>query len=305
MGYMTNGLTFNALRGANCARLPEFKNARGEPAHSEPDGSDWTLSAWSNAVLGELGEAANIIKKVERGDLTLDEARPALAKEFADVATYLDILAFRAGVDLGRATIDKFNEVSDRVGSRVYLSEDDWHYRDNTMSDWQKQISEWLGNDLLPEPLTTEKIFEHCIRPLPAFISRPDSMRVAYIMKRLGFVQKRQRMPYTDQVVRAWVQPATVLTCVYCGHEYPQGTPPAGDQILTNHIRECAKHPLRKAEATIKLLRNALAGVVGASDPQELRGIEAAMRTLPAPGEDKEVTINAIHALLETSEGAQ
>ncbi len=130
MGYMTNGLTFNALRGANCARLPEFKNAKGEPAHSEPDGSDWTLSAWSNAVLGELGEAANIIKKVERGDLTIDEARPALAKEFADVATYLDILAFRAGVDLGRATIDKFNEVSNRVGSRVYLAEDDWHYRE-------------------------------------------------------------------------------------------------------------------------------------------------------------------------------
>lgn len=135
MGYMTNGLTFNALRGANCARLPEFKNARGEPAHSEPDGSDWTLSAWSNAVLGELGEAANIIKKVERGDLTLDEARPALAKEFADVATYLDILAFRAGIDLGRATIDKFNEVSNRVGSRVYLAEDDWHYRDTSVAD--------------------------------------------------------------------------------------------------------------------------------------------------------------------------
>lgn len=227
MGYLTNGLTFNALRGAICARLPEFKNARGEPAHSEPDGSDWPLSAWSNAVLGELGEAANIIKKVERGDLTLDEARPALAKEFADVATYLDILAFRAGVDLGRATIDKFNEVSDRVGSRVYLSQGDS------------------------------------------------------------------------------AQPAAVLTCVYCGHEYPQGTPPAGNEVLTDHIRRCAKHPLRKAEATIKVLRDALAGVVGASDAQQLRGMELAMRTLPAPDEDKAVTINAIRALLETSEGAQ
>lgn len=128
MGYGTDGLTFNSLRGANKARLPQFKNRKGEPAHSQPDGSDWALSTWCNAVLGELGEAANLIKKIERGDITLDEAREALGKEFADVVTYLDILAFRAGVDLGRATMDKFNEVSVRVGSTVRLAADDWHH---------------------------------------------------------------------------------------------------------------------------------------------------------------------------------
>jgi NTP pyrophosphatase (non-canonical NTP hydrolase) len=117
-------LNLRYLRYANVARLPKFKNGKGEPAHSEPDGSDWALSAWSNATLGELGEAANIIKKVERGDLTLDEARPALAKEFADVLIYLDILAFRAGVDLGQATLAKFNEVSSRVGAAVWLKGD-------------------------------------------------------------------------------------------------------------------------------------------------------------------------------------
>jgi len=130
MGYMTNGLTFSALRGANLARLPEFKNAKGQPAHSKADGSDWKLSAWCNAVNGELGEAANLIKKIERGDLSLDEARPMLAKEFADVVTYLDLLAYRAGVDLGAATMDKWNEVSERVKSRVRLEADDWHYQD-------------------------------------------------------------------------------------------------------------------------------------------------------------------------------
>ncbi len=114
-------LTFDKLREANIARLPQFKNSKGGPAHSEPDGSDWCLGQWSNAVLGELGEAANIIKKVDRGDLTLDEARPALAKEFADVQAYLDILAFRAGVDLGQATIDKWNEVSERVGCALRI----------------------------------------------------------------------------------------------------------------------------------------------------------------------------------------
>lgn len=127
MSYGTNGLTFNTLRGANTARLPEFKNRRGEPAHSEPDGSDWKLSAWCNAVTGELGELANLIKKIERGDMTLDEARQDVADELADVVTYLDILAFRCGVDLGRATMEKFNRVSERVGSAVWVDADDWH----------------------------------------------------------------------------------------------------------------------------------------------------------------------------------
>jgi NTP pyrophosphatase (non-canonical NTP hydrolase) len=114
-------LTFKVLRDANIARLPVFKNARGEPAHSEVDGSDWSLSAWSNAVLGELGEAANLIKKIERGDFTLLEKREDLAKELADVVVYLDILAYRAGVDLGMATVSKWNEVSQRVGCRLRL----------------------------------------------------------------------------------------------------------------------------------------------------------------------------------------
>ena len=114
-------LTFAQLRDANRRRLPQFKNRKGEPAHSKPDGSDWKLSAWSNAILGELGEAANIIKKIERGDFTLDEARPLLAKEFADAATYLDLAAQQAGIDLGTAVVEKFNEVSERVGSDVRL----------------------------------------------------------------------------------------------------------------------------------------------------------------------------------------
>lgn len=116
------GLTFSALRAANLDRLPQFRDAKGRLSHSKADGSDWPLSQWSNAVLGELGEAANIIKKIERGDFTLEEAREKLGKEFADVVTYLDLLASNAGVDLGWATANKFNEVSERVGatSRLY-----------------------------------------------------------------------------------------------------------------------------------------------------------------------------------------
>lgn len=116
--YLTDNpdLLLSDLRDANVHRLPAFKNSKGEPAHAMPDGSDWKLSAWSNATLGELGEAANIIKKIERGDLSLEDARPLLARELADTLTYLDILAFRAGISLAGATIEKWNEVSERVG---------------------------------------------------------------------------------------------------------------------------------------------------------------------------------------------
>jgi NTP pyrophosphatase (non-canonical NTP hydrolase) len=127
MGYMTDGLTFNTLRGGNERRLLDFKNGKGEVAHAKADGSDWSLGDWMTAVAGEVGEAANVLKKVRRGDLSLDEARPAIARELADVVIYLDILAKQAGVDLGRAVMDTFNAKSVQVGSRVRLAADDWH----------------------------------------------------------------------------------------------------------------------------------------------------------------------------------
>ena len=96
-----------------------------------------------------------------------------------------------------------------------------------------------------------------------------------------------------------------VLTCVYCGHEYPQETPAWGNNVLTEHIKVCEKHPMRQAEATIITLRSALVGLVGSDDPKTLDGIEAAMRLLPAPDADKAATINAIDALRKTRTARQ
>lgn len=72
-------------------------------------------------TIGELGEAANVLKKVRRGDFTLDKARPKLTQEFADVVVYLDILAAKAGIDLGEAVIKTFNNKSKLVKSKVRL----------------------------------------------------------------------------------------------------------------------------------------------------------------------------------------
>lgn len=133
-------LSFATLREANTLRVLCFKNAKGEIAH--PGGvDDWALSKWSNAVTGELGEAANMIKKIERGDYDLDDeivddktgakitVRAALAKELADVVCYLDLLAYRARIDLGEATVAKFNEISRRVDASIYIRVAGGEYR--------------------------------------------------------------------------------------------------------------------------------------------------------------------------------
>jgi len=122
-----NLLTFDQLRQANIRRIPQFKNKHGELAHSESDGSDWTPAQWLQAIVGELGEYANIRKKYERGDLNDLEFYNKAADELADVLIYMDILAFQLDIDLGAAVVAKFNRVSKRVDSDVFLlDERDW-----------------------------------------------------------------------------------------------------------------------------------------------------------------------------------
>jgi NTP pyrophosphatase (non-canonical NTP hydrolase) len=116
-------LTFKALRIANLHRLSQFKNRHGQLVHSKPDGSDWSPAQWLQAVIGELGEYANERKKFERGDLTAEEFQIKAGKELADVLIYLDILAAQLGLDLGFEVAKKFNEVSDRVGSTIFINE--------------------------------------------------------------------------------------------------------------------------------------------------------------------------------------
>lgn len=116
-----NHLQFSTLREANIKRIPTFRNKHGVVCHNE-DGSDWTPAQWLQAVVGELGEYANLRKKFERGDITEEEFKPAARKELADIQIYLDILAFRLGVDLGEAVVEKFNEVSERVGSPIFIN---------------------------------------------------------------------------------------------------------------------------------------------------------------------------------------
>jgi len=111
---MNSSLTFKRLREANLKRCESW----------HPGGvTDWSLSDWAVALTGELGEACDIIKKLNRvrdeivgNKLSEDELKVELKKELADTMIYLDLLAARAEIDLADVVIDKFNEVSVRIG---------------------------------------------------------------------------------------------------------------------------------------------------------------------------------------------
>lgn len=85
MKDLTNGLSFKTLRAANILRMKSSKY--------KEKVDKWTTAHWLQATVGELGELANILKKIDRGDFTLEEAKSDIAKEFADVQIYLDIMA--------------------------------------------------------------------------------------------------------------------------------------------------------------------------------------------------------------------
>ena len=93
-----------------------------------PDGfghaiESWTLSDWMTATLGELGEASNVAKKLNRvrdgitgNTETPEQLRDALADEIADTFIYLDLLAQSQGINLADAVANKFNRTSDKIG---------------------------------------------------------------------------------------------------------------------------------------------------------------------------------------------
>ena len=110
-----------------------------------------------------------------------------------------------------------------------------------------------------------------------------------------------QDQPIDRQEYEAWeAKQSRVLTCVYCGQEYPQGTPASGSEILTEHIKICERHPMRKLSEQNAVMRKALVGLVGAESREELEQMEIAIRMMPVPDIDKMNTINAIQALIQT-----
>lgn len=122
-------LTFDELAETNRTRCQKWHN---------PDTEPWTGADWSNAMCGEAGEAANVVKKLRRCETRTsspmdppeDQLRRALSHEIADVILYAFLLADHYDINVERAVIEKFNLVSERQGFPDRL--------DDGLEDWQR-----------------------------------------------------------------------------------------------------------------------------------------------------------------------
>lgn len=73
--------------------------------------------------------------------------------------------------------------------------------------------------------------------------------------------QEVTRLETENKRLEAWIddlQSGLYINCVYCGHRYPPGSPAIRSKTLYNHIKQCPKHPLSKAEEENKRLRDLL-----------------------------------------------
>ncbi len=87
--------------------------------------NSWSGSDWMVAVLGELGEAANVLKKLNRvrdgipgNKETPEQLREKFASELADAYVYLDLLCQSYEIDLEDAVNWVFEAKSEQIGYR-------------------------------------------------------------------------------------------------------------------------------------------------------------------------------------------
>lgn len=106
------------------AAISRINRQRCERWHPGFPNDGWLGSDWSNAMAGEAGETCNIVKKLRRGDVGIEQAAGdtraellvKLATEIGDTFLYLDLLAQFYGIDIGAAIAATFNRVSIREG---------------------------------------------------------------------------------------------------------------------------------------------------------------------------------------------
>lgn len=106
-------MSLEALRQANVLRDREWAGGR-----------KLSLSFRGNELAGEVGEACNVIKKLEREYLGIRGSRASddqLAEELADIVICVDLIAMDRGIDLLKAVREKFNATSEKYGLETKL----------------------------------------------------------------------------------------------------------------------------------------------------------------------------------------
>ncbi len=110
---MTDQVNFWTLREANETRQKEWDK-------------DAAITGLYRATElgGEVGEALNVVKKLERERLGIAGSRATLAElaaELADVVICADLVAMEYGIRLGEAVQQKFNATSRKVGLKTRI----------------------------------------------------------------------------------------------------------------------------------------------------------------------------------------
>jgi NTP pyrophosphatase (non-canonical NTP hydrolase) len=107
-------LSFEELREANKARDNDFGNELLKNS----------LEHWALKLVNEIGEYGGGVEKAERpkDNSTRKNITPAeLGKELADIVILADLNAQKLGLNLAECIIQKFNEKSDKINSKVKL----------------------------------------------------------------------------------------------------------------------------------------------------------------------------------------
>lgn len=108
---------FSARNRRRC----EAANGFNHPLHA------WSGSDWMVAMVGEIGEAANVLKKLNRvrdgvpgKKETPEELRIKLANEIADGYIYMDLFCQAHGIDLQAAVERVFTAKSEQIGYKEH-----------------------------------------------------------------------------------------------------------------------------------------------------------------------------------------
>lgn len=111
------------MKGLTIKEITDVSVARTNRWH--PGGlNQWSTSDWCVAWVGEVGEACNIVKKLNRvrdrmpgnKGINKDKLKEKLADELADAILYQVLVAAEQGIDLEAAIRSKFNLVSEING---------------------------------------------------------------------------------------------------------------------------------------------------------------------------------------------
>lgn len=125
MGYPTDA-DFEAARSGldTNLRLTDLRSAN-QRRQKEWDKDNQIDAAYrGNELAGEVGEACNVLKKLERERRGIAGSRATvqqLREELADVIICVDLVAMMYDIDLGDAVRRKFNATSEKIGLSTRL----------------------------------------------------------------------------------------------------------------------------------------------------------------------------------------